>query len=149
MTDAERIPWLGDRTMRLLCAAMDRDADEVTRLLDEIAQRYDAQGIWGICYALAGAIHKLAFPAVQRGDGTLTGDMLVIDRIPGASTEDPDALWAARFVVAYVNGDADTANALFYGTMADPNQHAGGVIALIAMAADIARQREAEGRAAS
>ena len=138
----ERMEFLADRTMRLLVAAMDRDPEQVSRLLEEIADRYDAQGMYGVCCALAQSVLTLAFPEFKRGDGTLTGDMLAIDQLP-TSTGDPHALWACRFVAAYGNGDMDNTDALFFGSMPDENAH-GGVVALIALAADIARQREQE-----
>jgi hypothetical protein len=140
---SERLQWLSERTMRLLCAAMDRDADEVTRLLDEIVGRYNASGMYGVCCALAETVRQFAFPTVQRGDGSLAGDMLAIERLPGAP-DDPHALWAVRFVASYVNGDGDTSTALFFGSLADEDAHCGGVLALIGMAADIARQKEKE-----
>jgi hypothetical protein len=143
-TDRERRDWLTDRTMRLLCAAMDRDPDQVCRLLEEIAETYDASGMYGVCCALAQSVLTLAFPEFKRGDGTLDdGAMLAVQRLP-AATDDPHSLWAARFTAAYANGDMDTTDALFFGSMPDEDTHTGGVIALIGMAASIARQREAE-----
>lgn len=142
--DPERMQFLTDRTMRLLCAAMDRDADEVARLLGEIADTYDASGMYGVCCALAQSVLTLAWPEFKRGNGTLNdGEMLAIQKIPGGR-DDPHTLWAARFLAAYANGDMDTCDALFFGSMPDEDAHAGGVVALIAFAADIARQREAE-----
>lgn len=145
LDNQERMQFLSDRTMRLLCAAMDRDPEEVTRLLGEIAETYDAQGMYGVCCALAQSILTLAFPDVKRGDGSLSGDMLAIERLPGAF-DNPHTLWAARFFAAYANGDMDTADALFFSSMNDEDAHTGGVVALIAFAADIARQKEAEAK---
>ncbi len=143
LNDPERMQFLTDRTMRLLVAAMDRNPEQVSHLLEEIADRYDAQGMYGVCCALAQSVLTLAFPDFKRGDGTLTGDMLAIDRLP-TSTGDPHALWACRFVAAYGNGDMDNTDALFFGSIPDENAHGGGVVALIALAADIARQKEAD-----
>lgn len=145
--DPERMQFLTDRTMRLLCAAMDRNADEVGRLLDEIAGRCNASGMYGVCCALAQSVLTLTWPDFKRGDGSLDdGTMLAIQRMPGREPEadEPHSLWAARFLAAYANGDMDTADALFFGSMPDEDAHAGGVIALIALAADIARAKEAE-----
>lgn len=141
--DPERLQWLSDRTMRLLCAAMDRDGETVTNLMAEMADRYNAAGIYGVCCALSETIRQFAFPTLKRGDGTLTGDMLAIEKLPGAK-DDPHTQWACRFVVAYINGDSGNTDALFFGTIDDEDLHTGGVVALIAMAADIARQVEAE-----
>ena len=143
LDDPERMEYLTRQSMRLIVAAMDRQPDDCASILSDIGERYDAQGIWGICYALAATVHRLAFPSIQRGDGSLTGDMLAIEQLPGHDG-DPAALWAARFVVAYVNGDSGTTNALFDGSMADLDQHMSGVVALVAMAGDIARHKEAE-----
>lgn len=141
---SERMQFLTDRTMRLLVAAMDRDPDEITCLLEEISERYDAIGMFGVCCALAQSVLTLAFPDFKRGDGTLDdAQMLAVERLPEAS-DDPHTLWAVRFLAAYANGDMDTVDALFYGSMPDADAHAGGVVALIAFAADIARQKEAE-----
>lgn len=144
--DPERMQFLTDRTMRLLCAAMDRNHEEVARLVSEIADTYDAQGMYVVCCALAQSVLTLAYPDFKRGDGTLTGDLMAIERLPN-STGDPHALWAARFLAAYANGDMDTTDALFFGSMSDEEAHTGGVVALIALAADIARQKEAENQA--
>lgn len=142
-TDPERLEWLSDRTMRVLVAAMDRDGDQVADLLGEIGDAHGAQGMYGVCCALSETVRQFAFPSVRQGDGSLSGDMIAIQKLPGAKDE-PDALFAARFVAAYINGDHDTTTSLFFGSIRDEEAHAGGVVALIGLAADIARQREAE-----
>ena len=129
--DTESRDWLTDRTMRLLCAAMDRDPDETVRLLEEIADEHGQRGMFGVCCAMAETVRRLVFPQIK-GDGSLTGDMLAIEKLPGAK-DDRYTDWAARFVAA-----------LFLGSLGDEDLHAGGVASLVAMAADIARQKEAE-----
>jgi hypothetical protein len=142
--DPERMQFLTDRTMRLLCAALDRDPDEVIRLLAEISDTYNASGVYGVCCALAQSLLTLTWPEFKRGNGTLDdGVMLAIQKLPG-SKDDPHVLWAARFVAAYANGDMDTTDALFFGSMPDEDAHGGGVVALIALVADIARAEEAK-----
>lgn len=141
--DPERIEWLGQRTMRLICAAMDRDADEAARLLEDIGKRYGHDGVYATCCALSEAARVWAFPSVRRGDGSLTGDILAIERLPGAK-DDPASLWACRFLAAYVNGDAATSTALFFGQLEDQELIIGGVTALIGMVGGIGRQVEAE-----
>jgi hypothetical protein len=121
---------------------VDRDPDETCRLLEEIAEGYGASGMYAACCALAETVRQFAFPSVRRGDGTLTGEMLVVEQMPG-SKGDPRALWACRFVASYINGDSGTSIALFYGSVADEDAHTGGVIALLALAASLTRQREA------
>lgn len=145
MTTDERTAWLGEQVQRALFAAVDRRPEHLADTLDAVAERYGPHGMFGVCYAFASIVQTLAFPGVQRGDGSLTGQMLAITRLPGATSDDPHSLWAARFVVAYVNGDADNTNALFYGSLEDDvDAHMGGTIALICMAADLARAKEAE-----
>jgi hypothetical protein len=141
MPDPKRLKKLGDLAMRLLAAAIDRDTDTTVGLLEEIGTEYGTHGMYGTCCALAETVRQFAFPKVKQGDGSLTGDLVFIQQTPG-SKGDPYALWAARFVAAYINGDADTSTALFFGNVRDADAHTGGVVALVAMAADLAREKE-------
>lgn len=143
--DPDRIPWLTDQTGRIIVAAVDRDADTIATALGEIGDRYGHDGVYGVCCALASAVHTLAFPGVKQGDGTLTGDILAIEKLPGAKDE-PATEWACRFVTSHINGDGPTNTSLFFGNLGDEDLILGGVIALVAMTGDIARQKEAENR---
>lgn len=143
LDDSERMQFLTDRTMRLLCAAMDRDPEQAANLLGEIGERYGHDGVYGVCCALAEAVRTWAFPTVPRGDGSLTGDMLILEKLPGAK-DDPATDWACRFVTSYINGDDDINTALFFGNLGDQELTIGGVTALIGMAGSIGRQVEAE-----
>ncbi len=143
MSDPDRIAWLADQTGRLICAAVDRDPDAVSDTLGEIGERYGHDGVYGVCCALATAVHQLAFPNLKQGDGSLTGDMLGIQKLPGAK-DDPATEWACRFVTSHVNGDGPTNASLFYGNLGDEDLILGGVISLVAMVGDIARQAEQE-----
>jgi hypothetical protein len=144
VSKAENIEWLTEQVGRILAAAMDRAARTVTDVLQEVSDRCGTTGVYSICCALASVVHTLAFPTLRRGDGSLTGQMLAITKVPGAKPGLPGSLWAAQFVVAFVNGDTDNTTALFNATLADPDQHADGVFALIAMVADIARHSQAD-----
>lgn len=141
--DAERTAWLGQHAMRLICSAIDNDPDEASRLIGEIGERYGLDGIFGTCYSLAEAVRVWAFPQLKRGDGSLTGDMLAIERLPGAS-DDPASLWAAQFLAAYVNGDSSTTTALFFGQLDNEDLILGGVAALIGMVGSIGREVQQE-----
>lgn len=147
---SERTRWLVGRMQRLLCAAMDCAGDETARLLEEIGVTHGPAGMYGVCCALAEVVRRLGFPGFEVGDGSLTGDIAFIEQLDEADNpSDQHDLWAARFVTAYMNGDDDTCFALFSSSMCDEETHAGGVIALVDMAASIARQAEAEHGAAS
>lgn len=137
---------LADLMMRLLCAAIDQDLEEVSRLLGEIGDDHGPNAMFGVCCALAEAVRQFAFPEFPRGDGSLTGDMVAFEKLPGAKT-DRETEWACRFVAAYINGDSETTLALFFGSIDDAELHVGGVVALLGMAADLGRQKEAETRA--
>ena len=137
---------LADQAAELLVAAVDCDSEAAADILGQVAAIDGPGGVHHICYVLAAVVHKLGYPNMPRGDGSLTGDVATLTKIRSGN-DDPYALWAARFVVAYINGDADNTDALFYGTLNDPRMHAGGVSALLMMAADLARARYQQGRA--
>lgn len=141
--DPERLRWLADHAMRLLAAAIDRDSDQAARILEAIGTRYGHDGMYGTCCALSEAIRTWAFPTVKRGDGSLTGDLLGMAKLPGAK-DDAATDWACRFLTTYVNGDADTNTALFFGQLGDRELILGGVTALVGMAGGIGRQIEQE-----
>jgi len=147
LDNLERMEFLADRTMRLICAAMDRQPEQASQLIEEMGERYGHDGMYGVCCALAETVRQWVWPEVKRGDGTLTGDMLAIEKLPSAR-EDRATDWAVRFVAAYVNGDGDNTTALFFGQLDDQELILGGVIALVAMVGDIGRQKEAEARLA-
>lgn len=141
--DRERLDWLAERAMRLIAAAIDRQPEQAARLIEEIGTRYGHGGVYGTCCALSEAIRAWAFPTVKRGDGSLTGDLLGMAKLPGAS-DDPATDWACRFLTTYVNGDSDTNTALFFGQLGDQELILGGVTALVGMVGSIGRQIEAE-----
>lgn len=141
----ERTTYLADQVGRILIAAMDRDPESVAGCFGDVGDRYGDDGVYGVCCALASVVHTLVFPQLKRGDGSLAGDMLAIEKLPGGS-DDPHSLWAARFVAAFVNGDDSTTVALFYGTLdTDQDITMGGVAGLVRMAGDVARHTEQHG----
>lgn len=140
MNDPERTAWLHRQFEVILEAAMERRADDIIDAISETGERYGGEGVFAICCALAETVRSLAFPDVKQGDGSLTGDMLIVENLTGKEGH-PASLWACRFVVAYVNGDAGNTTSLFFGSMLDPDAHVAGVIELIMIAADMARQQ--------
>lgn len=146
MTADERTRYLADQTGRIILAAVDRDHDTVARAIEEIGTAYGHDGVFQLCYALSEAVHQLVFPQVTRGDGSLTGDMIAIQaNKPPSSLSGAASLWAARFVAAYINGDASTTNSLFYGGLENRDQILANVATLVGLAGDVARQKEQPG----
>jgi len=143
MVPDERSKFIADRVGRILVAAMDRNPDAAATSIEEVGTRYGHKGVFGVCCAMAAVVQKLAFPETKRGDGSLTGDLAVLQQSPGAKP-DPAVLWAARFVTSYINGDSETSAALFYGAVDFPDKLIPGVISLVSLAGDIAREKEKE-----
>lgn len=146
MSDSKRNNWLHEQFSMILSAAMDGEDESAADHLVAVGTKYGHSGVYGICCALAEAVRVLGFPGVQQGDGSLTGDIMIVEKLPG-SDGDPATLWACRFVVAYINGDRDTCTSLFFGSFGHPRAEralVSGVTELIIMAADIARAKEAE-----
>jgi hypothetical protein len=134
--DEEAMEWIHDRFARILLAAADRDAEVVAENIDDVSTRYGHPGVYAVCCGMAETIRTLRFPGYEQGDGSLTGDIAVVQG--PADSPDSSGLWATRFVAAYLNGDAATTCALFFGTL--ENDESGdalvtGVLRLIAMAA--------------
>jgi len=145
------IQGLAEEVQALLGAAVDRDYQAATDLVVRIADQHGAQGVYGLCCALAQMVTTFGF-GVKRGQGfagiAVTG--------PDGRPVNPDAapaearpkVWATRFVAAYTNDDSATTVALFETSLADPDGHIAGVAALIGMAADVLRSKIGEGNRA-
>lgn len=144
MSPDERTRYLGVQAGRILAAARDRNPGVAADCLEKVGERYGHDGVFGVCCAMAAVVQRLAFPGTKRGDGTLDNEHLaIIQQLPGADPN-PDALWAARFVTSYINGDRDTTAALFYGALDFPEEIVAGVVSLVSMAGDVARETEQE-----
>jgi hypothetical protein len=141
---SEKTAWLYDRFAVLLAAAMDHNGETVADVLVEVNEREGSDGIFAICCALADSIRRLAFPGIEIGDGTLTGDLAVVEKTSAEAGSEP-ALWVARFVAAYINGDKTRYADLFFLSLeSDQELHLAAVVELLKMTADVARIREAE-----
>lgn len=144
----ERSRWLVDEFSLILTYAVDRDPEGVQEHVIAVADRYGDDGMYGICCALAQTVLKLGFPGIERGDGSLQGDgMLIIEQLSDAL--DPHTLWASRFIATYINGDTDSNVHLFYSARDETPYLVQGVIELISIAADIARLKREELRQGS
>ena len=139
--DPEQLEWLTEQTGRILTAAVDRDARAASDAIAETADRYGHSGVYSLCCALAETVRVLVFPTVQ-GDGTLTGEILAMVKLPGATADRPTE-WAGRFITTHVNGDGATNATLFFHNLHDAgNVVVKGVAALILIVGDVARQAE-------
>lgn len=148
MIDASGQEWIFNQFAVILSAAMDRDSAQVADAIGETGLTYGHEGVYAVCCALAETVRKLGFPDFEQGNGTLTGDIAIVEKSE-VGDQSPASLWAVRFIVAYMNGDSATSTALFYGPLEsgdEPAQNAliAGVVALITIAADIARPKEDE-----
>lgn len=142
---------LYEQFVQLIAAAVIRDNDQVADLLGDIGEERGSEGIFATCCALAQTVLNISFPKARRGDGSLTGDMIIIEQ----SSEDSDhpraapALWAARFVAAYANGDNERCADLFFSESIDtssdrPDFIIVAVVELLRMAADVVRAQDTE-----
>lgn len=140
MGSDERTLWLTKHTGDLLGAMVIRDPVVAEEAMDAITEKYGETGVLTACYTAAEIARRIAFPNARPGDGTLSGDsMIAVEQAPNVEIN-PHQLWAARFLAAYINGDTATLAALFFGSAeGNIHDHADGVIALLAMCADLMR----------
>lgn len=140
MARNERAIYLKRHTSDLMFALVTRNNAGASKAMDNIVGKYGAPGVLTACRTVAETARQITFPGVERGDGTLTGPIMVIERLPEVKVG-PDALWAARFFTAHANGDDDTLSALFLADYKeDPSRHAGRVATLLKMCAHLIRQ---------
>jgi hypothetical protein len=145
----ERSRWLVNEFSLILTYAVDRFPDGVQEHVIAVADRYGDDGMYGICCALAQTVLKLGFPGIERGDGSLQGDgMLIIEQLSDVDP-DPHTLWASRFIATYINGDTDSNVHLFYSARDETPYLVRSVIELISIAADMARLKREELRQGS
>lgn len=141
MTKNPNTPWLLDRYAELLTCAVDHDGDGVNVAITAVSERLGINGIYAICCALAETVRRLGFPEIERGDGTLTGDIAIIESAPHAPAP---MLWATRFVASYINGDSTTQLSLFHSLSDEADFVTHAFSELIDMAADLARAQRNE-----
>jgi hypothetical protein len=125
-----------------LAHAVAGNAEEASRHLIKIGTNSDNNRMYGVCCAIASAgEHMLRQIYGDRAPKTERGDMWVLQQLqPGALDDDPPKAFAARFLVAYSNGDTDTALALFQTALeSDDDQYVASIGALLATVAGVSR----------
>jgi hypothetical protein len=133
-----------------LGAAIAGDADKAADLVTRLGVDSDANRMLGVCYAFAGAGHK-SLQAIY-GDAAPNpahGDAWILEQLePGALDNDPMQAFASRFLIAFCNGQLDTAQAHYETALiAGPEVFVGGVCQLLIDVAGLARAalEQAEG----
>lgn len=144
-TDEPDLDWLQEIVEEVILLATDRKAEEICDRLETIGTRGGAAGMFSACYAWASAAGILSGLAetVERTHADGVGMMSLTGK-PIDETA-PDT-FAARFLTCAVNGDVETAHALFDASWQSGNdeRHQRDVIALVAMVGDFGRLKEAE-----
>lgn len=128
--------------MDALAHAVAGQADQAATALQTIGSQTDGAQMYGVCCALAGAgVIALRRIYGDRAPKHGSGDMWVLEQLkPGALSDDPPKSFAIRFLVAYANGDTDTALALYDAAYeASDEQYIDSVCALLANVAGITR----------
>lgn len=142
--DSKRSHWLLERFTDILVSAVDRNPDGVFDGIIAVSDRYGDDGMYGVCCALAETVLKLGFPGIERGDGSLEGNLVVVQQLNSAGSADPPTLWACRFVASYINGDTDSNVHLFFSSRDETDFLSRATMELVAMAADMARHKRDE-----
>lgn len=144
---APDITWLTARTTDIVLAAIDGDGRRAADAMDAVATRYADRGMYSLYCGLAEAIVRMA--GYREADATggpgqpdagqwwgLRVESAVTGRPVAPEDLSPDVadmVGAARWVTAYLNGDADQLNALFHVTAADPERAALLPVGLVRM----------------
>ena len=118
------------------------ESDTAIDKLNSVCEGADSPRMYGVCCALAetGA-HMLRRIYGDKAPKTPDEGMFVLQELqPGATDNDPAKAFSMRFLIAWANGDRDTANALFTAaTRASSEQYIDSVCALFADVIGITR----------
>jgi len=143
------IARLATITGAVLLAAADDNTPAVEHYVNEAIESFGLAGLYGLCCGLAAAHRALTVT----DDESVVGAALVVvggdvDELPA---EARPALFAARFLTAFLNNDLAMCRALFNAPMEarDFNGVHRNVSALINITGDAARDREEANRRAN
>lgn len=141
----------GQKVFEMISAAVDRNAEDATDLLAQVMTDGDTNRGYGVCCAIATAGERAMnvlfgdkAPAIEHGG------QWVVEQLKPGGLDDPHKAFAVRFLIAYANGQTDTARTHFE-TMAKAGPHAyvAGVSQLLCDVAGLCRtaleQHEAGG----
>jgi hypothetical protein len=138
--------WMTDAVMRVLGHAAFDEMSEAATWVDRIATERGTAGMFSLCYAMAQVVMQFGLDVETPGAGftapTLIGPSGQQIAPEDAPPEARPATWAVRFVSAYANRDAATANALFYADVDEDTEeaaerHGANIAALITLAAGV------------
>ncbi|TDB99600.1 hypothetical protein E1091_06540 [Micromonospora fluostatini] len=139
--------WLAEQIMHLLAHARDGEMAELHGHLEEIYERAKPKAIYAMCCALAAAFMQFSFGITERGaaqgavvalgtDGPVNPD-------EARNPVERGMVWAARFVVAYMDADDGPAVALFDASLESlDEQHPHDVTQLALLAGAALRQHQ-------
>ncbi|MGW2951594.1 hypothetical protein [Streptomyces eurythermus] len=134
-----------------LTAAVVGDADRAAGLIARLGVDSDAHRMFGVCCAIAEAGHRaLRLCFGEAAPDPSQGDMWMIEQLEAGALDNPVQAFASRFLVAYSNGDRETARAHWETALAaGPEVFVGGVCQLLVDVAGLTRaamqQSEADG----
>jgi hypothetical protein len=113
------------------------DADRAADALQRLGENSDNNRMYGVCCALAAA----GSAAMKKLYGPADGHIFWLESLTDKPVEDdPAEAFAARFLVAYANGDTDTCLALYGAALrASGEEYVESVCALLSNVAGIAR----------
>lgn len=118
------------------------DHDGAINKLNTVCEDADSPRMYGVCCGLAEAgAHMLRRIYGDNAPKTPDDGMWFMQQLqPGATDSDPAKTFSMRFLIAWANGDRDTADALFTAaTHASNEQYIDSVCALFADVIGLAR----------
>lgn len=145
MTDDADLTWLEDLVKQVILDAVDRKADAVCDHLETIGLRGGHVGMFSACWAWATAAGTLCGLAAEVKSGRADGvGMVPLTGHP--IDETAPGTFAARMLTCAINGDIDTAHALFDTSWrsGDETRHHLDVLAVVAMVGDLGRIKQAD-----
>lgn len=142
MTEQEATQAIWD----LLGHAVEGRADEAAHALMAIGQDSTTARMYGVCCGIAEVGKEVLRKLYPHMIWEPNGSMWTLRQI-GSGDGDPADVWAARFLVAWANGDTANTDALFRAAVAGSNdEYIGSVCALVTTVAGLAITATAEKR---
>ncbi|MFI5799094.1 hypothetical protein [Streptomyces sp. NPDC051677] len=124
--------------MDVLQHAINRDVDQTTQVISEIAAASNSRQMYGVCCAFA----EVADRSLVRlyGHPSPEGLWALTAPDPAEGPQHPAHAFSLRFTTAYANRDLSTCEALYVAAaLASPEDYSHSVIALLGDVARLAR----------